>query len=199
MIELGDVLQGKRGERFVGLVTEADLEEVRVAKFDRLYNNYQGSEQFEQGFIRARIRDGVFHKNGHADELSEAVATRQMESESGEFSGSTAYKFDSTGTESVYRHLKAGENPKALDSNAVLFDAHSSQWRTVVEAGWRSDGLADDLLRMGDDSIESVSTVVQAMREGLWLLMTANNATVADNPNVNIDGEIDPETGNILE
>lgn len=198
MIELGDILQVKQGERFIGLVTRADMDTATVVKFGRFYNNRQGTEEFEQGFIRARIRDGTFHKNGHADDLQEAVINKKRVDKSGEFVSMTPFTFDSAGTKSVYEDMEANEDPSALGSNAVLFDTHNNEWRTVVEAGWRSDGLANDLLRMGDGSVESVSTVVQAMQKGLWLLMCPKNQKIQGNSNVDVDLEIDSETGKIL-
>lgn len=179
MIELGDILQGKQNTRFVGVATQADLDTVQIAQYERLYEDRIGSTKLSQELLRKRIRGGTYYKVGHAEKVEEATVTRHHES--GEYSGTQSYVFDAEGVQTVYDSLDTDTYPTPLTAGATLYDTHQSRWLSVKEAGWHSDTLADDLVRLHTDEIESYTTVSQAIEKGFWLLMTTTgNTTMSD-------------------
>lgn len=187
MIELGDVLKTRRGNESMYVVTEKrGLAEVRLVEYEGAGGKYRGNEVWEQAELRSQIRNGNYDNVGNVTELPEAV----IDISEGKF------KVDLEATQDAYADAESDESGGSLDSDTLFFDTHNKRLIRVEELGWESESLADDLVRF-DVGVESYSTVVQAMQEGIWLLVRRMDRVIEGNSNVNVALEVDSETGKI--
>lgn len=171
MIELGDVLKemGSHG-RWYGVATESTLDKTTVAKYENgMYDGYIGTSIYEHDELRQLIRNGHIKKVGHVESSQQAAVP--IETGNAEW-----HKMDAERTRAVYEADESGDTPDTLGDDGHLL------WNTVEESiarvdsfGWNDDSLADELIRFEDGSVESFSTVVQAMREGVLVLMRPTN------------------------
>lgn len=165
MIEMGDMLREMGSKGWIGIATTTTLDEATVAQYEGgAYESYQDSTTFTHDELRKLIRDGFIEKIGNVGDAEKgAVRFRAGDDQS--------YSMDVEGTQAVYEAAENGESPDAIDTDSVFWNAHSHEVVRIDTLGWEDDNLASDLIRFEDGSVESTSTVSQALQEGVWILM----------------------------
>lgn len=192
MIELGDIITFNRGsDARWGVATEADFEELRIARYQEMYRSYQGSSVYTQDQIRDLLRSGPISKRKNVEE--DTLGSMKLGNKN-----SVSLRMDVEATERVYEAVESGEYPSFLSSSTVVWDACNGTSVEIEEVGWEHDTLADDLIKLKDGSVESYTTVAEAMKRGIWILMQTENPRIEGNKKVAVDLEVDPDSGKIV-
>lgn len=161
MIELGDVFNVS-ARNTIALATESTLDHVRLTTYSgKVYNSREGCDTFKHDEVRDMIRSDYYRKIGNVDEDVSGVM----------FAGKE-YRMDVDRTEKVYSYKEGEMNLTPLLGDIAFRDTHNNEMVFIESVGWEDSSLSDDLIRLQSGGVEPVSTVVQAMKEGVWILMT---------------------------
>lgn len=155
MIEVGDAIRIMRTGELM-LATDSDLDGVTFVRFkDGVFGNRTQTHHFNQSEVRDGIRDGVYNPDAPSDR----------------FDYLDGYQFDSERTQKIYDEVESGNFPSFQEGDR-FWNTVDCEPVHVHEVGWETEsGIAEDLIRFDDGSVESYTTVVEAMREGIWLLV----------------------------
>lgn len=166
MIELGDILREMGQQKWVGIATETSLDDVKLATYEAgIYEDYRGSKSFTQDELRQLIREGMVQKVGNVKTAQEGAVRLRPKND-------YPHAMDVDRTRAAYEAVENGEIPESFDPDVIFWNAHDHERVDIEVVGWTDDSLADELIRFEDGSVESLPTVVQAMKEGVWILMT---------------------------
>lgn len=161
MIELGDIFREMGSESWAGLATNTSLDEVRIARYEvGVYEVFRGSEIYTQGELRSLIRDGHIQKIGNAENNAHVIISGSLQG------------MDLETTRSVYESVDDGDMPVAIGEDTIFWDTHNYEAMEIDTIGWEDENLADELIRFENGVVEPYTKLAQAMKEGIWVIMS---------------------------
>jgi hypothetical protein len=165
MLEMGDTLKeiGSHG-RWWGVVVVSEIEDVKVAQYEKdAFVSYIDTISYRHEEIRSLIRNGHIARIGNVRNASLASVFHD-----------SSYSIDIDTMKGLYED-DGLSGWSSLPRNSVFWDTVQEEVVEVEVVGSRDDTLSDELLRFTDGSVESITTVEQAMRKGIWVLLTPDS------------------------